>query len=88
MAIRLKPSFAPAYLERAMCLIVEGDDENAIKDFTKSLELKPDQAKAYHYRGLAKKYQADTTGACEDLKKAKELGFVKSGEELVKINCK
>ena len=71
-----------------MCLIVEGDDENAIRDFTKSLELKPAQAKAYHYRGLAKKYQADTLSACDDLKKAKELGFAKSEEELTKINCR
>ena len=53
--------------------IVEGDYDQAIKDYSEAIKLKPDFAKAWYNRGLAYKRLGNEAKAKADRLKAEEL---------------
>lgn len=63
-----------------------GDFQNAISDFSKSIELNPNYAEAYNFRGMSKFKSGDKAGACNDWKRASELGHSFAGE-MVQRQC-
>ena len=59
--------------------------DDAIKDYTKSIELNQTYSNAYRNRGIAK-YEICQEGACSDLKKAGDLGDSKAYDEYKRIS--
>ena len=51
-----------------------GDQQGAIKDYTKAIELDPKHVMAYRNRGIAKLALGDNQGGILDLRKGGELG--------------
>ncbi|MBP3548646.1 MAG: tetratricopeptide repeat protein [Rikenellaceae bacterium] len=74
-AIKLYPSFAYAYYNRANLQALSGKLPEAFEDYTKAIELWPNFAEAYYNRGLVQIYMKDTRKGCLDLSKAGELGI-------------
>jgi tetratricopeptide (TPR) repeat protein len=72
-AIRLKPDFAEAYINRGYALAAKGDHDGALKDYTEAIRLKPDFAEAYNNRGIAHDEKGDFDGAIEDYTEAIRL---------------
>ena len=60
-------------LNRAACLIKQGEYKDALQECNDALEIRPGCAKAYHRRGLAKAGLGREDEACIDLKKALEI---------------
>jgi tetratricopeptide (TPR) repeat protein len=52
-AIRLDPSYAPAYHFRGAAYASKGDQDRAIADYTQTIRLDPNNAHAYNNRGNA-----------------------------------
>ena len=52
-AIRLKPDYAHAFMNRGNARRDKGDLESAIKDYNEAIRLKPDLAAAFNNRGVA-----------------------------------
>lgn len=69
-AIRLKPDYAIAYVNRGLARKNKGDMDGAIKDYTEAIRLKPDYANAYVNRGVARKNKGDMDGAIKDYTEA------------------
>ena len=53
LVIRAKPTFAPAYTVRGVCLYGQRRYQDAIADFLRSTTINPAQAEAHHYLGLS-----------------------------------
>jgi tetratricopeptide (TPR) repeat protein len=53
LVIRAKPSFAPSYTVRGLCLYGLRRYQEAIADFLRSTTINPNQAEAQHYLGLS-----------------------------------
>jgi len=73
-AIELDPEYGPAYANRAMVALWDGDCEGAIADATKAIELEPDFPTAYGARALCLADAGDLDGALADATRAIELG--------------
>lgn len=63
-----------SYYESGYAKHNSGDFQNAISDFSKSIELNPNYSDAYNFRGMSKYKSGDKSGACSDWKRAAELG--------------
>ena len=74
-AIKLYPSFAEAYYNRANLLAISGKLPEAYDDYTRAIELEPSLGEAYYNRGLVQIFMKDTRKGCMDLSKAGELGI-------------
>ena len=61
---------------------MQGEFQEALDDFNKTIELDPGYSNAWHNRGLSHYQLNQHDLACEDWQKAKELGFAKAGEML------
>jgi serine/threonine protein kinase/predicted Zn-dependent protease len=72
-AIRLKPDYADAYINRGAAKIELGDIQGAIADYNEAIRLKPDSAIAYGIRGVAKSALGDIQGAIADYNEAIHL---------------
>ena len=86
-AIKLFPSFAYAYYNRANLLALSGSLPEAFEDYTKAIELNPQFGEAYYNRGMIQIFMKDTRKGCLDLSKAGELGILEAYEKL-KIHTK
>lgn len=65
-AIKLYPSFKPAYESRAIAYFGKGDLDHAIADFNRLIELSPNYPGSYYNRGLAYFYQGKYDKAITD----------------------
>jgi tetratricopeptide (TPR) repeat protein len=65
-AIRLKPDYAHAFINRGVARRDKGDVEGALQDFTEAIRLKPDLAHAFTNRGVARRDKGDVDGALQD----------------------
>jgi hypothetical protein len=71
-AIKLQPSNAAFYGNRAMCSLQLKNYEGVVRDTTRALELDPEYTKAYYRRALARKGLGQYEAALEDLKFVQE----------------
>jgi Flp pilus assembly protein TadD len=85
MAIRLKPDYALAYLNRGVAKAQLGQHFAAIADFDTAIRLKPDDARAYHGRGLSKSQLERFWEAKQDLRTALKLA-IKDGNYSLKAS--
>jgi tetratricopeptide (TPR) repeat protein len=69
-AIRLDPTYAPAYLTRGT---VQDDPALAIADYTAAIQHDPDYVQAYYNRGFLRGQQGDYAGAIEDFTRVLQL---------------
>lgn len=74
-AVRLLPTLAAAYYNRAGLNVVSGRMPEAYDDYTRAIELQPDFAAAYFNRALVQIHLKDTRKGLLDLSKAGELGL-------------
>ena len=74
-AIRVKPDYAEAYMQRGLAYFIKGDLDNSITDLTEVIRLDPGKKEAYHFRGNAYKAKGDQARAEADYAKARELGY-------------
>jgi len=65
-AIRLKPGFAEAYLDRGGCYVGKGDLKSALADYDEAIRLAPRAAGYYQTRGNLRIWAGDPTGALAD----------------------
>jgi tetratricopeptide (TPR) repeat protein len=72
-AIRLKPDYADAFINRGNARRDKGDLEGALQDYDEAVRLKPDDADAFLNRGNARGDQGDLEGAVEDYNEAIRL---------------
>lgn len=73
-AIELKPDYAEAYNSRGNAYYSKGDNEQAIKDYTKSIELNnPLLSMVYRNRAISYEKKGDLVKARADRQKADEL---------------
>lgn len=63
------------YFSRANCQLKLKHYQEAIKDFTKTIELRPEHYQSFTNRGMARYNIKDVKGACRDWEKAVELGY-------------
>ncbi len=73
--IALAPNFAYAYFNRAYLFKQQGDDENAIIDYSQAIKLNPSLGEAYFNRGLIYLSQGKKNYGIADLSRAGELGI-------------
>jgi tetratricopeptide (TPR) repeat protein len=69
-AIKIKPDYADAYINRGNAKYNLGDKQGAIADYNQAIKIKPDYAYAYNNRGIAKKNLGDKQGAIADYNQA------------------
>jgi len=62
-----------ALLARGSVYLKMGNTENAIGDFSRTLQIDSRHPKAYHLRGLAREMAGDDEKALEDLNKAVDI---------------
>lgn len=62
-----------ALLTRGSVYLKMGNTENAISDFSQTLQIDSSHPKAYHLRGLAREMAGDDDEALKDLSKAIEI---------------
>jgi tetratricopeptide (TPR) repeat protein len=62
-AIRLKPDYAAAFINRGNVRRDKGDLDGALQDYTEAIRLKPDSAVAFNNRGIARRDKGDLDGA-------------------------
>jgi tetratricopeptide (TPR) repeat protein len=72
-AIRLKPDYAYAFINRGAALRDKGDIEGALQDYNEAIRLKPDYDNAFHNRGIARNAKGDIEGALQDCNEAIRL---------------
>jgi tetratricopeptide (TPR) repeat protein len=71
-AIRLKPDFFAAYLNRGTALRKKGEIDPALADYTQAIRLKPDLYDAYTLRGICYGKKGQYEEAIADYTKALE----------------
>ena len=71
--IQRAPKDATAYHNRAAAFALAGNIDNAIADYTKTIEIAPDNASAYDNRARAYASKGDYSSALADVIKASEL---------------
>ena len=81
-AIKLYPTFAYSYYNRANLNAISNKFPEAYDDYTKAIELNPNFGEAYYNRGLVQIFMKDTRKGCLDLSKAGELGIKNAYEAL------
>ena len=81
-AIRLKPDYAEAYLNRGTAQLSLEQYDVASADYDTAIHLKPDFADAYYDRGLLKVLLKRTSGARQDFQTALELAEQAGDEKL------
>jgi tetratricopeptide (TPR) repeat protein len=69
-AIKLDPTFAPAYRDRGVAYSYLGDYEKALADFNQALRLNPNDPATYRERGNVYGFQDDDTRALADYNRA------------------
>src|ERR1035441_3210365 len=72
-AIRLKPDYADAFVNRGIARRAKGDVEGALQDFNEAIRLKPDSAITFIGRGNARRAKGDVEGALQDYNEAIRL---------------
>lgn len=72
-AIRLKPDFAEAYVDRGNTKRLLGKKREALSDYNKAIQIKPDYALAYANRGILKNDLGHVNEAKTDCETALEL---------------
>jgi tetratricopeptide (TPR) repeat protein len=72
-AIRLKPDYADAFINRGIARSAKGNVEGALQDYNEAIRLKPDDADAFYNRGIERRAKGDTEGALQDYSKAIQL---------------
>jgi tetratricopeptide (TPR) repeat protein len=72
-ALRLKPDFAVAFMNRGNARQAKGDLDDALADYNEALRLKPDYALAFNNRGVARQAKGDLDGALADYNEALRL---------------
>lgn len=77
-AIKLLPSFAVLYYNKACLLQMQNKHDEAIKLYSKAIETDPGFAEAYYNRALAYILQEKTAEAMKDMSRAGELGLYKA----------
>lgn len=87
-AIKLYPSFAEAYYNRANLMAISGRLPEAYDDYTRAIELEPALGEAYYNRGLVQIFMKDTRKGCMDLSKAGELGIEAAYKILAEFNIR
>lgn len=76
---------AEAYYSRGFAYGNLGNYQQAIKDFTMTIELKPDYAKAYYNRGIIYIKLGNYQQAIEDIKIAARRGLKPAQDALLKL---
>jgi tetratricopeptide (TPR) repeat protein len=76
-AIKLEPSQARFYVERALAYHLKGDEDKAVADYSEAIRLDPQTAGAgaYAFRGEAHLNKKDYDRALADLDEALRLGI-------------
>ena len=72
-AIRLRPHYPTAYVDRGLAKLEAGDAKGAIEDYTKALEINPSFAPAFAGRGHARESLRDWSGVVHDVTEALRL---------------
>src|SRR5271165_1469487 len=72
-AIRLDPTFAPAYLGRGNAHSNQGNLDEAIRDYCEAIRLDPNYAPAYNNRGVVYGRKGDFNKAISDFTEAIRL---------------
>jgi tetratricopeptide (TPR) repeat protein len=72
-ALRIKPDFADAYVNRGYTKLALQQYTDVISDCDAALRIKPDSAHAYYNRGIAKHELGRTWEAKDDLQTALKL---------------
>lgn len=72
------------YFNRGNVYLKMKENENAMKDFNRTIELEPYFHGAFNNRGFIKFNKQDKRGACDDWNKALELGNKKVGRYIAK----
>ncbi len=86
-AVKLFPSFAQAYYNRANLRALSGALPEAFEDYTRAIELNPSFGEAYYNRGVVQIFMKDTRKGCLDLSKAGELGITEA-YDLLKVHTR
>ena len=82
----LIPTHDQAYNDRAIATYNLGQFDDAIKDYSKSLELNPKNARAYYNRGVTYYRLNNKVNSCADWQKASQLGL-KEGSDMYGKYC-
>ncbi len=80
-ALRVHPSSADMYYQRAVSHENLGDHEAAIADYSQAIECDPEWATAYHSRGMLYAELGNRKAAVEDLRQAAKYYFDKGDIE-------
>ena len=72
-AIRLKPDYADALINRGNARRDKGDTDDAIQDYNEAIRLKPDFAEAFNNRGVARHTEGGFDDALQDFNEAIRL---------------
>lgn len=65
-AIRLKPNYAHAYLNRGLSQRYRGNLDDAIMDYSEAIRLDQNYVEAFNGRGVARRTKGDISGAFDD----------------------
>ena len=74
-AIRFKPDYADAFINRGSARRAKGDIEGTLQDYSEAIRLKPDYADAFINRGIVRRGKGDIEGALQDCNQAIRLGY-------------
>jgi lipoprotein NlpI len=72
-AIKIDPTYAPAYERRGFAFSLENRLDEAITNYNQAIQLNPKNADAYYNRGTAKGQKGDFDGAIADFSYVLEL---------------
>ena len=67
--IKLQSDYSNAYFQRGLAYVAENQLDEAIADFTQTIELKSGYVEAYYYRGVAYGEKCQYDYAIADIKK-------------------
>ena len=83
-AIRLKPDYAEAYINRGAAKAALGQHDDAIADYGEAIRLRSGLAEAYYHRGVAKIALGLKDEAREDFETALEMARNAEGGQTYK----
>jgi len=87
-AIKLNPSNAYLYYDRANLYAQNGDYQKAIDDYSQAIALDANLAEAFYNRGLTYNKMGNKEQCTKDLSKAGELGLYDAYSVIKKLNKK